>query len=127
MHVNVYTDTDTEFNSVFILDATAICFGQVLKGGVDGKGVIHNCLPVDCLSARPDLQPYGGIPSLQVNEGRPNCTPQSLASALFVFARHRAVIPVATQMSVCAPCVAKTCALRPLFGRVVGKLGAAEP
>ena len=26
-----------------------------------------------------------------------------------------------------APCAAKTCAVRPVFGRVIGKLGAADP
>ena len=68
-------------------------FLQVKKGGT-GKGV----LPFACQYAVSPRGPDRQHPLLV--EGRPNCARQSLASALSalaVAARHRAVIPVATQ------------------------------
>ena len=60
-------------------------FGHMQKGG-NGKGGIRSCLPVHCLSAPSDRQPYchtnaTSSRSLLV-EGHPNCARQSLASTL---------------------------------------------
>ena len=37
------------------------------------------------------------------------------------------ILYVCALFSVCDPLCSKTCAVRPVFGRVVGKLGAADP
>ena len=78
-------------------------FGHMSKGG------IRICLPVHCLSARPDRHPYS-----HTNATSPPCSEDQIVrdNRLPVHCRHlapqrhRTVIPVATQMSlplVCLP------------------------
>ena len=79
--------------------------GQDYKGG-NGKGGIHICLPVHCLSAAAVLQSHTcDIPSLLKDDqlARDNRLP--LQCRRLRSSRHCIVIPVATQMSIPLVCL----------------------
>ena len=71
------------------------------------SAVLESTLPSVCLSCK-----------IQHNE--------ATVAVLTVLAVS-AVMAASVMTRCVTPCAAKTCAVRPVFGRVVGKLGAADP
>ena len=70
----------------------ALSLSGRFERGVAEEGGIRICLPVHCLSARPDRQPYchtNATFNWLLVAGRPNCARQLLASTLSALARVR--------------------------------------